>query len=149
MHLIEIYKAGGRIEAESLRAALLDAGIECQLGGEPRVSMPGLSADWSMAPVYLVVADTNVERARPVIDEWRASLPPSPTTPQPSKRVFQYSMKAIFVMMTINALVCTLAYHLGVEGSILAAELAITALLPANLMVFGYLRKRRRQLPDE
>lgn len=168
MRLIEIYKAGGLIEAESLRAALLDVGINCQLDGGPRVGMPGLASGWNMAPVGVVVAEADIERARPVVNEWCTSLDlplPQwlPTPSPPPKRVFQFSLKTIFVLMSMEAIFCALAVLVGKQLmwaavqfgefgrggpaiSIFAAALLV--LMPANLLIYAKLRKERRKTPD-
>jgi hypothetical protein len=145
MRLVEIYKAGGRVEAESLRAALLDAGIECQLDGEPRVSMPGLTSGWNMAAVGVVVADPDERRARQILDDWRAALPPRP---EPTKFIFQYGLKTIFIILTIVACVCALAKPFGELWLPVAAGASFTLVL-VSVMALAYHRKRRRQLQDE
>jgi hypothetical protein len=145
MRLVEIHKAGGRIEAESLRAALLEAGIECQLDGEPRVSMPGLTSGWNMAAVGVVVADADEQRARHTVDAWRAALPPRP---KPAKFIFQFGLKRIFVILTVVAVLCAMARLFGELWLPVAAVVTVT-LVMFGLPAFAYYRKQHRQMRDE
>jgi hypothetical protein len=145
MHTAEIYKAGGLIEAESLMAALWEADIESQLDGQPSGIMPGLASSWSMAPVGVLVNAADVERAQIAFVEWQASLPARGDEPAPFRP--RYSLQTLFVVMTVVAVMCGIAYHVGQQWIWLIIA-AAGELWPTALMVAGYLKKRRRQSID-
>jgi hypothetical protein len=146
MRLLVIHKAAGLIEAESLRAALFDAGIESELDGHPIAAMPGIASGWNMAPVGIVVDENDAERARAAVVEWQASLP-KPLRPASGSRI-QYSLSTLLIVMTVCSLVCGLAYHLGAHLLFLIA-ITLGEILPFALMIVGFLRKHRRHLEDD
>jgi hypothetical protein len=145
MRLVRIYTAGGQIEAESLRAALLEANIPCQLDGAPNIGMPGLSSGWNMASIGVLISDSDQARAREIVQQWQMSLPERASPP---KVKFQYGRKWIFVVITLTAVLCMLAKLFGASGVVpLLGTIAIA--VEIAIFVFGYVRKRQRKMLDD
>ncbi len=70
--LVEVYTAHGETEAQMIRAMLEGSGIDSMIRGESTRLTHGFTVD-GLAEVKIVVRDEDEERAREVLDAYKAN----------------------------------------------------------------------------
>ena len=138
MQVVEIYKASA-VEARCVCQILEEEGVECQLVGEHLESAFGFAASWNTASV--LVSEEDAQRAREILIERLASPAEDPRPVQ----VFQFGLRALFVNLTLIAVILGLYRPLDLAWPDFAIY-AFYLLLIGNVLALIYIHKRRRHI---
>lgn len=141
MRIVEAYEPRTSVEAHCVQQLLEEAGIKSQITGEQLASLYGMAAGWNTPSI--LVAEEDMQRARQLIAD---QLGPLSTDPPP-KRVFQYGMRSVLINFTLIAIIFGFYVPLGSYWPGFA-YFAFLWLFLGNVMVFAYVRNKRRQIVE-
>src|SRR5262245_20038096 len=139
MRVTEIYKASNAAEAHCVCQILDEAGIASRaVSGD--VAFAGLRAGIDQHPVLVAAADA--QRAR---EHLAARLEELGMNQSQAETPFQYGLSALLIITSLVAITLGLDHALGPE----LAQLLVLSFLGTILLIFAFVRMRRRRRDDD